>query len=147
MEKIKWDLPNFKTVSEGNSSQHWSVKDDRRKWQQFLIRALFNSWNDEIKLPCIVKLTRLSPRRLDDDNNIFAFKKIRDEISECLIPEKRKSYVNKKGKIVPIKGRADSDPRITWLYDQEKSPSLGIRIEIEPMLSEPICRRLANGFG
>lgn len=134
MEKIIWHLPTLKTVSEGNCSQHWKKKDDRCKQQQFFIRACFNSWEGEITLPCIVKLIRIGPRQLDSDNLQFAFKKIRDEIAECLIPEKRRSYINKKGKIVPIKGRADNDPRITWLYDQEKNPTLGIRIEIESLI-------------
>lgn len=149
MDKITWYLP-IKTVSEGNSSEHWRAKSKRHRQQQFFIKALFNSWEDDITLPCIVRLIRLAPRRLDEDNNVFAFKWVRDQVSECLVPEKAKSYVAKNGKVIPIKGRADSDDRITWVYDQEKSPTLGIRIEIEAdpsTLSESICRHQANGCG
>lgn len=126
---IVWTIP-LKTVSEANCSEHWSKKSKRHRQQQFFIRSLFSHEASEIKLPCSVKLIRISPRLLDDDNLRSAFKWIRDEISECLIPEKVKAYVTKKGNLALIKGRADSDPRITWLYGQEKG-RMGIRVEIE----------------
>ncbi len=75
-------------------------------------------------------MVRLSPRFLDDDNLVQAFKYIRDEISECIIPEKMSCYLNNRGKVVKIKGRADSDPRISWYYDQEKDKAQAVRIEI-----------------
>ncbi|MEK6878313.1 MAG: hypothetical protein AABY22_01825 [Nanoarchaeota archaeon] len=76
-------------------------------------------------------MTRLSSRFLDADDNLrMAFKFVKDEISECIFPEKRKSYMSKKGKLVPIKGRLDETPLIKWEYGQEKSKILGIRIEI-----------------
>ena len=135
MEKITWEIP-LKTVSEANSSEHWTVSSRRHRHQQFFIRALFHALDKEIPIPCTVTITRLSPRLLDDDNNVSSAKFIRDEISECIFPEKRKSFLNKKGRLQSIKGRADSDPRITWKYAQEKSKTLGIRIEIESILSE-----------
>jgi hypothetical protein len=72
----------------------------------------------------------MGPGTLDDDNLRFSLKWIRDEISECLIPEKRKSYVDKNGKLRHLKGRADDDERITWDYAQEKNQTYGVRIEI-----------------
>lgn len=132
MNKIIWYLP-IKTVSEANCSEHWSVKSKRHKQQQFFIRALFKKHGRAIPLPCIVKFIRLSPRQLDDDNLCMVFKKIRDEVSECLIPHKKQTYTTKKGTVVTIKGRQDSDPRITWKYQQEASKVAGIRIEIESM--------------
>jgi len=92
----------------------------------------YNTNIKQIGLPCIVTMTRISPRFLDEEDNLrMAFKWIKDEISECIFPEKRKSYVTTKGKIRHIKGRADSDARITWKYAQEKSPTQEIRIEFE----------------
>ncbi len=130
-----WELP-LKTVSEANSSEHWTISSRRHRQQQFFIRALFHALDKEVATPCTVTMTRLSPRLLDSDNNVSAFKFLRDEISECIFPEKKKSYMTKEGKLRSIKGRADSDPRITWKYSQEKSKTLGIRIEIESILSE-----------
>lgn len=83
-----------------------------------------------LTLPCEVTMTRLSPRLLDDDNLRTAFKWIRDEISECIFPEKRKTYIDKNGKVRHIKGRADDNNQVKWHYDQEKTPIQAIRIEI-----------------
>jgi len=138
MEKIVWELP-LKTVSEANCSEHWRVKSKRHKQQQFFIRSLFNNETQKIPLPCIVKMIRISPRSLDDDNLTMAFKWIRDEISECLLPQTKKVCVSRKGKFIEIKGRADSDNRIKWQYAQEKKATHGIRIEISSSsLSEPL---------
>ena len=131
MDKIVWEIP-LKTVSEANSSEHWTVSSKRHRQQQFFVRALFHGLKDPVPVPCTVKLTRLNSRALDDDNLISSMKWIRDEVSECVFPEKRTSYV-KNGRIITIKGRADCDPRIKWEYAQEKSPRMGIRIEIEPI--------------
>ena len=127
---IKIELP-IKTVSEANSSEHWTKKADRHKQQQFILRWGLRDITDSIQLPCIVRLIRLSPRTLDSDNLLTALKYIRDEISEILIPDKKRYYLSKQGRAVPIKGRADDDDRITWQYDQEKSKTQAIRIEIE----------------
>ncbi len=127
---IKIELP-IKTVSEANSSEHWTKKAERHKYQQYLLNWGFRPYKNSIQLPCIVKLIRLSPRTLDDDNLRTAFKYVRDEISEILIPEKKKYYLSKQGRAVPIKGRADDDPRIKWEYDQEKCKIQAIRIEIQ----------------
>jgi hypothetical protein len=120
----------IKTVSEANCSEHYFAKSKRHRMQQFLIRSLFNQQTEKIILPCCVKMIRISPRFLDKDENLpMAFKWIKDEISLCLIPNKRVIYFDKKGKIRELKGLLDSDLRIKWEYDQEKGP-FSIRIEI-----------------
>ena len=139
MSKIIWELP-LKTVSESNCSEHWTKKSKRHKQQQFFIRSLFSHEAQEIPIPCIVKMIRIGPRFLDKDDNLpMSFKWIKDEISECLFPDKRGSYLNKQGKIRFIKGRADDSPLVKWEYDQEKSKIQGIRIEISSLsLVEPL---------
>lgn len=134
-EKLVWYLP-IKTVSEANCSEHWTRKSKRHRQQQFLVKQLFVKEFNKIPIPCQIKLVRLSPRALDSDNLVLAFKWIRDEISENIFFEKRSYYVNKRGKIVPIKGREDSNPLVKWEYDQEKNPVLGIRIEIQAAAQE-----------
>ena len=130
MNKIIWEVP-IKTVSEANRSEHWAVSAKRHRMQQFLIRRLFNTLEQPLNPPCCVKMTRLGGRYLDEDDNLrMALKWIKDEISVCLVPEKRKYYIDKKGITREIKGRADDDKRITWEYAQEKAKMLGIRIEI-----------------
>jgi hypothetical protein len=128
MKKIEWMLP-IKTVSEINSSEHWRVKNKRHKQQQFFVRSLFNHEAQEIKLPCNVKLTRLSPCLMDDDNLPTSMKYIKDEIAAQLVPEKV-AYYRRKGRLISNKGHADNDSRISWGYGQEKSKRQAVRIEI-----------------
>ena len=131
MVTIAFEIP-IKTVSEANCSEHWTKKAKRHRSQQYFIRLAYNLYVKAMELPCHVTLTRLSPRLLDADDNLpMAFKWIKDELSECIFPDKRKSYVTKKGKLRFIKGRADSDPRVTWRYAQEKGCFYRVRIEIE----------------
>ena len=109
----------IKTVSEANSSEHWTKKNKRHKSQKKFIRlwSLENNIKSTI-LPCIVRLTRLAPGMLDEDDNLrMAFKWIKDFIADEILPGQ-------------APGRADSDKRITWTYAQEKSPIYAIRIEI-----------------
>ncbi len=63
----------------------------------------------------------------------MAFKWIKDEIGACLFPEKVVAYKKKNGRIAKNKGHADSDPRVTWSYSQEKGKEKSIRIEIQSL--------------
>jgi hypothetical protein len=84
-----------KTVSEANGRDHWRVKARRTKKQRFAARALCPAF----ALPAVVRLTRLSSGRLDDDNLRGALKAVRDGIADAF-------------------GVADNDPRLTWEYEQ-----------------------------
>lgn len=133
---ISFDLP-IKTVSEANSSEHWSVKAKRHRQQQYFLRLAYSRYLPHLVIdtvlgePCYqIKMIRIAPRKLDSDNLVSAFKFFRDEIAELLIPEKALSYINKKGKLQKIKGRADSDERIVWQYDQLTDRAYSVRIEV-----------------
>ncbi len=69
---------------------------------------------DAITLPCAVTLTKIAPRRTDDDNNVGSLKGIRDEVSKLI-------------------GIDDRDDRVTWMYFQEKGKPkyYGVRITVE----------------
>lgn len=122
---------SIRTVSEANSREHWHKKAQRHQQQQHFVRMAYSSLAIKPSTPCQVTLTRLAPRRLDSDNLQMSFKWIRDELADLILPEETKIYVNRKGKLKTLKGRADDDPRITWLYSQERAPALGIRIDVE----------------
>lgn len=111
-----WNLP-IKTISEANCVEHWTKRAKRHKLQKNWIKAAFQS--EEIVFPQIVhiKMIRISPRFLDDDNLVSAFKHIRDAIASQLRPNK-------------APGQADNDKDITWQYAQEKGKSQMVRIEI-----------------
>jgi len=121
----------LKTVSELNCSEHWSIKAKRHRSQQKVVRLFYARYASSMAPPCSVRLTRLATRLLDDDNLVGALKWIRDEISECLIPDNR-TFLDKKGKVRKVKGRRDCDPRISWSYDQRRHPCLAIEVTITP---------------
>lgn len=65
--------------------------------------------------PCEVRIVRLAPAQLDDDNLARACKAVRDEVAAWL-------------------GVDDRDPRVTWVCAQEKAPRgvYGVRILVRP---------------
>lgn len=100
VRNLVFDAP-IKTISEANCRQHWRVKSKRRQEQQQTITGmLMNALRGrEIELPCVVKLTRVGPKRMDDDNLAGSFKGTRDAIARKL-------------------GVDDGDPRIKFQYEQ-----------------------------
>jgi hypothetical protein len=62
-----------------------------------------------------VRLVRLAPRRLDDDNATAGMKGARDEVARWLDVD-------------------DCDPRVRFVVEQEQAPAYGVRIvvEVEP---------------
>jgi hypothetical protein len=103
-------------VSEANNRDHWTVKRKRRILHDNIIRKYFIYKRVKVNFPCIVKLSRVAMRKLDDDNLQGALKSIRDSVADLLLPG------------MP-RGRADGDPRIQWQYGQIRGPK-GLRIEI-----------------
>jgi hypothetical protein len=112
---LEFDAP-IRIRSEANSREHWRVKSDRRKAQQkemdiLLLNALQGR---KIQLPCVVSLTRVGPKLMDDDNWINGAKGIRDAIARRL-------------------GIDDGDSRIKFRYDQEAigRREYNVRVAIE----------------
>lgn len=106
----------IKTVSEANSREHWRVKNRRKRAQQAEVNV---EWKRAVKrkvtLPCVVRLTRVAPNMLDDDNLRSAFKGIRDEVARLV-------------------GVDDGSDQIRFEYEQHKSEGRGhydVFIEVE----------------
>jgi len=125
MQKIiDWTLPII-TVSEANLSEHWSCRHKRHRVQKRYIDLAFHNWRIEsfpkqISLPCTVIMTRISPRTLDEEDNLrMALKSVKDSIASEIKPG-----------LEP--GRADDDKNITWEYAQKKGKpkERGLKIEI-----------------
>ena len=119
-QDLVWNiiLP-LKIVSEANCFEHWTKKRKRHLAQQLLIAVAFRNDQPKITLPCIIKLTRISPRKFDAKENLpMAFKWISDKLADLLIPGK------------PL-GHTDSDPRIIWQFDQRKGGVKEYAIEIQ----------------
>jgi hypothetical protein len=110
--KLKLFLPII-TVSEANTSQHWTEKRKRVCSQKSEI--FFALFNTKIEKPCKITLVRCGGRKMDYDNLISAFKYIRDAIAENINP----------GLAI---GRADDDSSIEWNYEQDTKKKKGIMI-------------------
>lgn len=116
---MKVEIP-LKTISLTNSRLHWRALSLFHRKQKMVIRLTLQPLllKENIQLPCHITLTRLSQKKLDDDNLPSAFKAIRDEIANLLIPG-----------LPP--GKADDSPLISWAYEQKKGP-MAIEIDICP---------------
>ena len=120
-EIINWVLP-IDTVSESNISEHWSKRGKRHRTQRQIIWIQWRN-NEErfqnVKTPCIIRITRISPRQLDDDNLRGACKSTRDGIADCIVPGR-------------APGRSDNVEGMTFEYHQEKGKpkEKAIRIQI-----------------
>ena len=89
------------TVSELNSREHWAKKHRRRKSQREAVGLTLNTCKRP-RLPCDVFMTRISPRKLDEGDNLpSAFKAIRDQVADWL-------------------GVDDGGDRVMWHYSQRK---------------------------
>src|ERR1051326_7478627 len=86
IRQIDFMVSGLKTVSEANDRSHWAVKNRRKQEQQQMVSAVMhNALNGRhVELPCIVKLTRIGPKRMDDDNWARSAKGVRDIIAQKL---------------------------------------------------------------
>jgi len=103
-----YEIP-YRLKSAPNLREHWGAKHRRVKSERAAIRLIVRRH----ELPITVKLVRIAPRGLDDDNLQGAFKGMRDEIAA-------------------IHGLPDNDERISFEYAQErgKPKEYAVRIEI-----------------
>lgn len=83
---IDFMVQGLRTVSEANDRSHWAVKNKRKQEQQQLVAvAMQNALQGKtIELPCTVKLTRIGPKGMDDDNLIRSCKGVRDILAQKL---------------------------------------------------------------
>ena len=83
------------------------------------LEPVFPRWTE---LPVVVTLTRHSAGHLDPHDGLpNAFKAVVDEIAEWLPLPKKPFAVRTKAGVEKRMRADDSDPRVTWKYDQQKS--------------------------
>ena len=114
----------LRLVSLTNQREHWAKKAKRAKEHRGLAKLalegvkrrawpgtrLFVAKGETLA----VALTRVAPRKLDDDNLRASAKSVRDGVADWI-------------------GIDDGDPRIEWRYEQErgKPKEYAVRIRIE----------------
>jgi hypothetical protein len=112
--KVEWAMA---LPSCANLREHWAKRAKRVKTQRHATRLMLGTSTYATSFgrkptggqPLAVRLTRVSPRPLDDDNLQMAFKAIRDEVAAYF-------------------GVDDRDPRIRFVYAQAKGKA-SVRIE------------------
>jgi len=115
---IDWRLP-IRLVSEANNNDHWTKKRKRFRAQKDWITMRHRlDGSPEIPLDCIVVVTRIAPRELDEDNMYSCCKHLRDYIADLIRPG-----------LAP--GRADDSKTIEWNYKQEKGQPKEYAVKIE----------------
>lgn len=110
---ISFHIP-IQTVSEANSRGHWAKRAKRAKLQRgaAIVIARTTASPSEVRLPCIVRLTRIGPRQLDTDNLQSALKATRDGIADWL-------------------GIDDGcNDLVRWEYAQEVGSPPGVRVDV-----------------
>ena len=99
---ISVTLP-IKIVSEANLRQHWRKAGARKRLHRQTARLTLQQYarpmHEDVTIT--VTLTRVAPRKLDDDNLSSGFKAARDGVADWL-------------------GIDDGSPRIRWQYAQER---------------------------
>lgn len=109
------ELP-IRTFSEANLHEHHMERrkrmGDQRPTVRMAMQAHANSRGLRVQPPCTVQLTRLAPAELDQGDNLeSSLKAVRDGVADWL-------------------GVNDRDPRVIWIYGQERQKQYGVRIEV-----------------
>lgn len=105
--------------SRANARGHWRRRHQLSKQQRATTTLALLKFEHRPQLPATVRLVRVAPRVLDDDNLRGALKSVRDAVADWLgLPN-------------------DRDPRVLWLYGQARDEKararyVAARIEIEP---------------
>lgn len=119
---LRFELP-FRIQSTANLREHWAEKAARVKRQRestaLMCRVELHRQRVSGVLGfqrvdrLVVRLLRVAPLELDDDNLAAALKACRDGVADAL-------------------GVNDRDPRVTWVCDQEKGKpkEYAVRVEV-----------------
>lgn len=132
MQKQAELLIPVRTISESNCSEHWTTKSKRHKLQKKMVWAIWNQVRPNITLPCLIKLSRIAPRLLDDSDNLpISMKWIKDALCAKIFPEKI-VFVREKNRSYQNLGFTDDSKEITWEYSQIKGDvrEYAVRVEI-----------------
>lgn len=102
MRPVVVELP-VRIISEANSRQHWRKAAARKRVHRMTARTMLQMYSRPMgeTEQFTITLTRVAPRKLDDDNLASGFKAVRDGVADWL-------------------GIDDGSPRLRWQYAQHK---------------------------
>lgn len=107
MKKIDITIP-YRLKNVANIHEHHFARSTRIKLERKILSVLLMPQIRNIKLPIAIALIRVSPRRLDDFDNVrMAFKSFKDIIASLFLPDYRP-------------GQADELACFQWTVAQKK---------------------------
>jgi len=120
---IEFVIPGLRLKGGLNAREHWRARASRAAKEKRMTQLFFReaigahcgrAWFGFVKdhLPMVIGITRVGPRRLDDDNCAGACKHVRDAIAKEL-------------------GIDDGSPELRWVYEQAKG-RYGVRVTLSP---------------
>jgi len=119
-------IPGLRLVSEANARGSWHGGATRAAKQRSIVALFFRSLRCEV--PCNVRIVRIAPSRLDDDNLARAAKAVRDQLAEWL-------------------GVDDRDERVSWSVAQTKGGvrEYAVRVIVRPWSPASPGLRITRG--
>jgi hypothetical protein len=107
-------IQNLRTVNTQNVREHWAKRAARAKQHRTQAWAELRAADTAPRLlgPVVVTLTRIAPRKMDDDGAIASLKAVRDGVADWL-------------------GVDDGSHLITWRYAQRKGAPKQHAVQIE----------------
>ena len=120
-------IPGLRLVSEANARGSWHGGASRAARQRSIVALVFRTLRCAV--PCNVRIIRIAPSRLDDDNLARAAKAVRDELASWL-------------------GVDDRDPRVSWSVAQTKDGvrEYAVRVIVRPWSPASPGLRIARGI-
>ena len=104
----------LRLASEANARGSWHAGAARARLARAQVNAaLRRAEPGPLPLPVVVRITRVGPRRLDDDNLARSAKAVRDAVAGWL-------------------GCDDADPRVSWVYAQERNRLYSVEVIVSP---------------
>ncbi len=100
----------MRIYSRSNRSEHWRKRSKREKAQRAELRFTYQRAIRDFGLPVVVTFDLWSYQAMDGDNLQTAFKHLRDEVANILLPTTQGNQHRR--------WADDSDPRIAWKYRQ-----------------------------
>lgn len=119
-------IPGLRLVSEANARGSWHGGASRAAQQRRTVALFFRSLRCAV--PCNVRIIRVAPSRLDDDNLARAAKAVRDQLAEWL-------------------GVDDRDERVSWTVAQTKGGvrEYAVRVIVRPWSPSEAGGRITRG--
>jgi hypothetical protein len=78
------NIPKMRIVSESNAHEHWLKKARRAKDQRGVTKLFLLAEARKPPIPCVIRLTRIAPRKLDQGNIAAAFKHVQDGCADWI---------------------------------------------------------------